>query len=83
MDPLTSAMINTNSKFPRIMGKFNNFIYTDWVNFGMIMSATDHCIPQHSLKHPSILDCTKYYAICVDLPEDVDLVQKFVFVLCS
>lgn len=60
-------------------GKSNNLIYTDRVNFGTVVSSTEHCIPQHSLRQPSILDCTKYFAVCVDLGAAVDLVQKFVF----
>lgn len=73
----TSYLINTNIK-ARIAEKFNNFIYTDPVNFGMAMSTTEHCIPQRSSKQPSILDCTKYFAACVDLAAVVDLLQKFV-----
>ena len=59
-------------------GKFNNLVYTDRVNFEMVMSTTERCIPQHSLRQPSILDCTKIFAVCVDLAINVDLVQKFV-----
>lgn len=75
----TTYMINTNIK-ARIAEKFNNLIYTDPVNFGMAMSTTEHCILQHSSAQPSVLNCTKYFAACVDLAAVVDLLQELVLI---
>lgn len=75
----TSYLINTNIK-ARIAEKFNNLIYTDPVNFGMAMSTTEHCIPQHSSEQPTIFDCTKYFAACVDLAAVVGLLQDLVII---
>lgn len=71
--------INTNIK-ARIAEKFNNLIYTDPVNFGVAMSTTEHCIPQHSSMQASVLACTKYFAACVDLAVAVDLLQELVLI---
>lgn len=38
-----SYLININIKV-RIVEKFNNFIYIDLVNFGMVMLIIEYCI---------------------------------------